>query len=152
MIISCLFLNDLGGNLGKFGVSWFEIGSFLGGDVASDLILLLFLGMSFSGVILAPIAPVAPEKTDRSDQSFSTTIYSGAGGSDWIIKGGAFFTFFVSIDSLGNVFSRNWCHKFLLCFFLLITWWFWIFGCFFIITCYIFSLFFNELLRIKGLT
>ena len=44
----------------KVFVSWFIIGSFLGGDVANDLIFLLFLGMRFSGVVLALVSPVNP--------------------------------------------------------------------------------------------
>ena len=48
-------------------ISWFGIGSFLGGDVASDFMFLFFLGMRFSGVKLAY---VASDKTDISVRIF----------------------------------------------------------------------------------
>ena len=38
-------------------ISWFVIGSFLGGDIASDLIFFFFLGMYFYGVTLSPVPP-----------------------------------------------------------------------------------------------
>ena len=44
--------------------------------------------MSFTGVTLALVYPVNPELTDRSVLSLSTTITSGAGVSDWVIKFG----------------------------------------------------------------
>ena len=44
----------------------------------------------------------------------------GADGYNWPIKAGAFVDFCALIDSLGNSFSRNWCHKFILCFFFLL--------------------------------
>ena len=63
-------------------LSWFEIGYFLGGYVASDFIFLFFLGMCFSGVTLALISPVNPELKNRSVRSLFTTITSGAGAYD----------------------------------------------------------------------
>ena len=51
------------------------------------------------------------------------------------------------------VYSGNWCHKFLLCLFFLISWLFWILGLSFIITSY-FSLYLFLLnhYALKGLT
>ena len=59
--------------------------------------------MRFSGVTLALVSPVNPELTDRSVRSLSTTITSGAGDSDEVIKFGWLVTFFVLIDYWGNV-------------------------------------------------
>ena len=50
---------DIFGDLNCF-YPFFGIGSFLGGDIASDLIFLFFLGMRFSGVTLALVYPVNP--------------------------------------------------------------------------------------------
>ena len=102
IIIIASFLNDLnpGGNgvtcggrhssfwIPKVFLSWFGIGSFLGGDVASDFIFIFFLWMRFPGVTLALVSPVNPELTDRSVQSLSTTITSFAGAFDWVIQFG----------------------------------------------------------------
>ena len=51
--------------------------------------------------------------------------------------------YFLWLDQLFGyeLFSSNWSQKFLLCFFFLITRWFWILGCFFVITRYSFSIF-----------
>ena len=54
--------------------------------------------MRFSGVTLALVSPVNQELTDRSVRSLSTTITSGAGDSDGVIKFGRLVTFFVLID------------------------------------------------------
>ena len=74
-------------------ISWFVIWYFLGGDVASALLFILFLGMRLPGIVLAY---VAPDKTDRSVRILGTIIYLGAGGSDWLIKCGALVAFFVN--------------------------------------------------------
>ena len=66
--------------------------------------------MCFSGVTLSLVSPVNPELVspvnpklrDISVQILSTTITSGAGASDRVIKFGALVTFFVLIDSLSN--------------------------------------------------
>ena len=58
-----------------------ELGPFFCGDVESDLIFLLFLGMRLSGVTLAPVIPV--EKKEISVRILLFTIISfGADGSD----------------------------------------------------------------------
>ena len=57
----------------------FGIGSFLGGDDASDLIL-FFLGMRFSRVTLDPV-PTDKKKTSVFILG-STIIYFGAGSFD----------------------------------------------------------------------
>ena len=91
------FINDFnpGGNGGmcvgrlwslsrtKLFSSWFGIVSFLDGDVVSNLIFLLFLGMLFSGATLALVYSVNPELTDISVQ---TIISFGAGSYDLVIK------------------------------------------------------------------
>ena len=58
--------------------------------------------MHFSGVTLALVSPVNTELIDRSVQSFSTTIISGAGAYDWVIKFVPLVTFFVLMYSLSN--------------------------------------------------
>ena len=56
------------------------------------------------------LAPVTPEKIETSAQILlSTFIYFGAGGSDWLIKFGALFTFYDLKDDLVMIFVRNWC-------------------------------------------
>ena len=131
-----LFLNDLnpGGNGGMCGgrywyfwsskefLSWFVIGSFLYGDVASDFIFIFFLGMRFFGVALALVSPVNPELTDRSVQSLSTIINSGAGASYLVIKFVPLVTICVLIDSLGDMISPQ-IGSTTISFFLPITWW-----------------------------
>ena len=110
-------LANCGGRLWSFLVYnmliyWFGIGSFLGGDIASDFILFFILGMRFSGVTLAPITP---NKTETSLRILVfTIIHFRAGGSDWLIKFGALITFCDLKYSLGMKFFINWCHKFLL--------------------------------------
>ena len=66
--------------------------------------------MCFFGVTLALVSPVDPELTNRLVQTLFTTITSGAGASDWIIKFGTLVTFCVFIDSLDNAI----CHKLVL--------------------------------------
>ena len=51
-------------------VSWSEIGSFLGGDIASNFFFSLFFGMRFSRVTLALASPVNTELIDRSVRIF----------------------------------------------------------------------------------
>ena len=86
----------------KYFLFWFGIGSFLGSDVAIDFIFLFFPGMIFSGVTLALVSPVNPELKDRLVRIFSTTINSGDGAYDLVIKFGPLVTFCVFIDYLGN--------------------------------------------------
>ena len=74
-------------------LSWFGIGYFLGVDVSSDFMLLFFLVMSFSVVEIALLSPVYPELTDKSVRCLSTTITSGAGASDLVIKFGPLVTY-----------------------------------------------------------
>ena len=83
-------------------LSWFGIGSFLGGDIASD-----FFWNVFSDVILARVYTGNTELIDIPVRKFSTTINSGAGASDWVIKFGPLATFCVLIYSLSNVISRQ---------------------------------------------
>ena len=59
--------------------------------------------MRFPGVTLALVYPVNPQLKDRSVRSFSTTVTSGSGGSDLVIKFGTLVTFCALIDYLGNV-------------------------------------------------
>ena len=77
----------------KVFLSWFGIGSFLGGNVAIVFTLLLFIGMRFSGVTLSLVSTVNPELTDRSVQNLSTSSTSGAGAYDWVINFGPLLIF-----------------------------------------------------------
>ena len=73
-------------------LSWFGVGSFLGGDIARNFIYFFFFGMSFYGVTLdlVPrikpelIIPVATNKADIPIRCLCTTISSGAGAYDWV--------------------------------------------------------------------
>ena len=113
------FINDLntGGNEGTCGgrhwyfwipklfLSLFVIVSFLVGNLASDFIFILFLGMRFSGVTISLVYPVNMELTDISVQIFSANITSGACASYWVTKFGPLVTFCVLIYYLGHFIS-----------------------------------------------
>ena len=101
-----VFFSKYGGRYWYFSMNnmlipWFGIISFLGGDIAGDFILFFFLGMHFS---VDTLAPVNTDKILTSAQILSSTIITfGADGYDWLVKFGALGTFYVLIDSLGNM-------------------------------------------------
>ena len=86
----------------KAFLTWFGLGSILGGDIGSGFIFIFFLGTRFSGVTLALVSPVNTELIDRSVWSLYTTIIYGYGASNWVIKFGPLVTFCFLINYLGN--------------------------------------------------
>ena len=89
-------------------LSWFGIRYFLNGDKSREFIYFFLFGIHFSGITFALVPPVklvflvADDKADRSLRCVCTSIYYGAGASDWVIMFGTFFSYMYLIDSLSN--------------------------------------------------